>query len=96
MSGSPDKHEHDEEPLAEGTLVSHLLELRSRIMKALGAVLLVFVETRRAPAKHALHRSVADDAAPPPTMPKDALAISADVPRVPLLLRSNACYRQPR
>jgi sec-independent protein translocase protein TatC len=43
MSGSPDKLEHDEEPLAEGTLVSHLLELRSRIMKALGAVLLVFV-----------------------------------------------------
>lgn len=43
MSISADKHEPEEEQLAEGTLVSHLLELRSRIMKALGAVLLVFV-----------------------------------------------------
>jgi len=31
------------EQLLEGTLVSHLLELRSRIMKALGAVLVVFL-----------------------------------------------------
>lgn len=33
----------EEEQLAEGTLVSHLLELRSRIMKALLAVLAVFI-----------------------------------------------------
>ena len=32
-----------EEQLAEGTLISHLLELRSRIMKALAAVIVVFV-----------------------------------------------------
>jgi sec-independent protein translocase protein TatC len=35
--------EPPEEELAEGTLVSHLLELRSRIMKALLAVVVVFV-----------------------------------------------------
>lgn len=32
-----------EEQLAEGTLLSHLIELRERIMKALGAVILVFL-----------------------------------------------------
>jgi sec-independent protein translocase protein TatC len=35
--------EPEKEELAEGTLVSHLLELRSRLMKALGAVLAVFL-----------------------------------------------------
>jgi len=33
----------EEEQLAEGTLMSHLLELRSRIMKAVAAVVLVFI-----------------------------------------------------
>jgi sec-independent protein translocase protein TatC len=40
MSAKPDE---PEEQLAEGTLMSHLLELRSRIMKALLAVIVVFV-----------------------------------------------------
>lgn len=40
MSAKPDE---EEEQLAEGTLMSHLLELRSRIMKAVAAVLVVFV-----------------------------------------------------
>jgi sec-independent protein translocase protein TatC len=39
MSAKPDD---PEEQLAEGTLMSHLLELRSRIMKALLAVIAVF------------------------------------------------------
>ena len=42
MSPPYDKHEPDEQ-LAEGTLVSHLLELRSRIMKAVLAVIFVFL-----------------------------------------------------
>jgi sec-independent protein translocase protein TatC len=42
MSATPDKPE-PEEQLAEGTLMSHLLELRSRIMKAVLAVIAVFV-----------------------------------------------------
>lgn len=42
MAASPNKPE-PEEQLAEGTLVSHLVELRSRIMKALLAVLVVFI-----------------------------------------------------
>jgi sec-independent protein translocase protein TatC len=42
MSALPDKHEPEEE-LAEGTLMSHLLELRSRLMKAVLAVVVVFV-----------------------------------------------------
>ncbi len=33
----------EEEQLAEGTLVSHLVELRSRIIKAMAAVLVVFI-----------------------------------------------------
>lgn len=41
MSTPPGKHE-PEEQLAEGTLMSHLLELRSRIMKAIVAVIVVF------------------------------------------------------
>ena len=41
MSPPYDKNE-PEEQLAEGTLISHLLELRSRIMKAVVAVALVF------------------------------------------------------
>lgn len=40
MSAKPDE---SEEQLAEGTLMSHLLELRSRIMKALVAVAAVFL-----------------------------------------------------
>ncbi|HET7607756.1 MAG TPA: twin-arginine translocase subunit TatC [Gammaproteobacteria bacterium] len=40
MSAKPDE---PEEQLAEGTLMSHLLELRSRIMKALLAVIVVFL-----------------------------------------------------
>lgn len=33
----------DEEQLAEGTLVSHLVELRSRLLKAVGAILVLFI-----------------------------------------------------
>jgi sec-independent protein translocase protein TatC len=40
MSAQPDQ---PEEQLAEGTLMSHLLELRSRIMKAVLAVIVVFL-----------------------------------------------------
>lgn len=40
---SPAPQPEPEEQLAEGTLISHLLELRSRLMKAVGAVLLVFL-----------------------------------------------------
>jgi sec-independent protein translocase protein TatC len=36
-------HNEPEEQLAEGTLISHLVELRSRIMKALLAVIIVFI-----------------------------------------------------
>lgn len=35
--------DNDEEVLAEGTLLSHLVELRSRLVRIFGAVLLVFV-----------------------------------------------------
>lgn len=35
--------EEEEEQLAEGTLISHLLELRSRLVKAMLAVLVVFI-----------------------------------------------------
>ncbi|HVY65810.1 MAG TPA: twin-arginine translocase subunit TatC [Gammaproteobacteria bacterium] len=42
MSQQPDNHEQEEQ-LAEGTLMSHLLELRSRIMKATVAVVVVFL-----------------------------------------------------
>ncbi len=42
MSPPYDKNE-TEEQLAEGTLISHLLELRSRIMKAVLAVIAVFL-----------------------------------------------------
>jgi sec-independent protein translocase protein TatC len=42
MSSLPDKPA-PEEQLAEGTLMSHLLELRSRMMKAVLAVIAVFV-----------------------------------------------------
>jgi sec-independent protein translocase protein TatC len=42
MSPPPDNHE-PEEQLAEGTLMSHLLELRSRIMKAVLAVIVVLL-----------------------------------------------------
>jgi sec-independent protein translocase protein TatC len=40
MSAKPDE---PEEQLAEGTLMSHLLELRSRIMKAVLAIVVVFL-----------------------------------------------------
>lgn len=42
MSPLPDKSE-PEEQLAEGTLMSHLLELRSRLMKAVLAIVAVFL-----------------------------------------------------
>jgi sec-independent protein translocase protein TatC len=42
MSAQADNHEPEEE-LAEGTLMSHLLELRMRLMKAVLAVIAVFV-----------------------------------------------------
>jgi sec-independent protein translocase protein TatC len=42
MSPPYDKHE-PEEQLAEGTLMSHLLELRSRLLKAVLAVIVVFI-----------------------------------------------------
>lgn len=41
MSSVADKH--DEEELAEGTLLSHLVELRSRLVKIAAAVLVLFV-----------------------------------------------------
>jgi sec-independent protein translocase protein TatC len=43
MSKQPDNHEPEEEQLAEGTLMSHLLELRSRLMKAVFAVVAVLI-----------------------------------------------------
>jgi len=43
MSQKPDNHEPEQEQLAEGTLMSHLLELRSRLMIAVLAVLGVFI-----------------------------------------------------
>jgi sec-independent protein translocase protein TatC len=43
MSTKPENHEPDKEQLAEGTLMSHLLELRSRLMKAVLAVVAVFL-----------------------------------------------------
>jgi sec-independent protein translocase protein TatC len=42
MSTQPENHE-PEEQLAEGTLMSHLLELRSRLMKAVFAVVAVVI-----------------------------------------------------
>jgi len=42
-SPPPDHPEEEEEQLEEATLLSHLIELRSRLMKAGGAVLAVFV-----------------------------------------------------
>lgn len=36
-------NDEQQEQLAEGTLISHLVELRSRIMKALGVVIVVFL-----------------------------------------------------
>jgi sec-independent protein translocase protein TatC len=43
MSTKPENHEPEKEQLAEGTLMSHLLELRSRLMKAVLAVVVVFL-----------------------------------------------------
>lgn len=39
----PASHAEDEEQLEEATLISHLIELRQRLMKAFGAVLVVFL-----------------------------------------------------
>ena len=43
MNDSSQNHEPEKEQLAEGTLMSHLVELRSRIMKAMLAIVVVFV-----------------------------------------------------
>ena len=44
MATDPVKYEpEEEEELEEATLVSHLIELRQRLMRATGAVLLVFL-----------------------------------------------------
>jgi sec-independent protein translocase protein TatC len=43
MSQEPEDHEPEEEQLAEGTLMSHLLELRSRLMKAVLAIVVVLL-----------------------------------------------------
>jgi sec-independent protein translocase protein TatC len=43
MSAEPENAEPDKEQLAEGTLMSHLLELRSRLMWAAMSVVAVFV-----------------------------------------------------
>jgi len=43
MSSSSDNHEPEEEQLAEGTLMSLLLELRSRLMKAVFAIVIVLI-----------------------------------------------------
>ena len=43
----PNAKNEPEEQLAEGTLMSHLLELRSRLMKAVLAVIVVFLASRR-------------------------------------------------
>jgi sec-independent protein translocase protein TatC len=43
MSSSSDNPEPEEEQLAEGTLMSHLLELRSRLMKAVFAIVIVLI-----------------------------------------------------
>lgn len=42
MSPPYDQQPEEEEQLAEGTLMSHLLELRSRLMKAVLAIIVVF------------------------------------------------------
>jgi sec-independent protein translocase protein TatC len=43
MSNQPGNHEPEKEELAEGTLMSHLLELRSRLLRAVLAVAVVFL-----------------------------------------------------
>lgn len=43
MNDQPDNHEPAKEELAEGTLMSHLLELRSRLMKAVLAIVVVLL-----------------------------------------------------
>jgi len=43
MTERSSAEEHEDEELEEATLVSHLVELRERLLKASGAVLLVFV-----------------------------------------------------
>ncbi|HZF30408.1 MAG TPA: twin-arginine translocase subunit TatC [Gammaproteobacteria bacterium] len=43
MSKKPDNHEQNKEELAEGTLMSHLLELRSRLTKAVLAIVAVLI-----------------------------------------------------
>ena len=39
----PDEAEHEKEELAEGTLISHLIELRQRLVKAVLGIAVVFV-----------------------------------------------------
>ena len=43
MDDASQNHEPEKEQLAEGTLISHLVELRSRLMKAMLAIFVVFV-----------------------------------------------------
>jgi sec-independent protein translocase protein TatC len=43
MNAKSDNHEPEKEQLAEGTLISHLVELRSRLMKAMAAVVGIFI-----------------------------------------------------
>ena len=43
MAGKERKPDEDKEELAEGTLVSHLVELRQRLMRAIIAVLVIFL-----------------------------------------------------
>jgi sec-independent protein translocase protein TatC len=43
MSAASDNPVPEKEKLAEGTLISHLIELRSRLMKAVLAVIVVFI-----------------------------------------------------
>ncbi len=44
MSKKKDKDkEKDKDKLAEGTLISHLLELRDRLLKAAVSIILVFI-----------------------------------------------------
>ena len=43
MSTETDKTETDNEELAEGSLLSHLVELRDRLIRSLLAVVLIFI-----------------------------------------------------
>ncbi len=43
MAGTPGQPAEPEEQLAEGTLMSHLVELRNRLLRAVAAVLVIFL-----------------------------------------------------